>query len=199
MEHTCVICFDAMDMNEFADERESTQTCIKLDCGHAYHTRCIIQCLSSMNQKCPNCNKDKGPAHELTRDGIVRQILSEIKKDDTMKYLLNEHTESRNELIITERQLMSDVKEFIVQRKLELEIDTKRKYFMSCLSQIQSYAKKYTKSKGPQFTGALYPTRVSSRYYSSWNGSYFEQIMFGRARARADNRLKYPYLRMRLY
>ncbi len=191
-----MICFEEMDMASFEDERDRTETCIKLDCGHSYHTKCILRCLSNLNQKCPSCNTTKSPSQEITRDGLVKKLVSEIKKDDDMKFLLNEYKEVREELSESQSQLRKDVKEFIEKRKVELCIDKKRSYFLSCLTRIQSTTRAIAKTRGPQYVGALSPER-NGRYY--WYGSYFDRTMYGAVQARANNRLKFPYLRMALY
>jgi hypothetical protein len=190
----CIICFGDMDMISYQDQREQTETCIRLDCGHAYHTRCILRCLSQMNQKCPNCNTPKTASQEITREGIVKNLISEIKKDTDMKFLLNEYKEAREELHESESQLRKDVKEFIEKRKEELCIDDKRKYFISCIARITSNTKAIARTKGPQYVGAL----ITDREYH-WGGSYFERLMFGKQQARLNYRLKFPYLRMSLY
>ena len=182
-------------MVSFEDQRENTETCIKLDCGHAYHTRCIVRCLSHLNQKCPNCNTTKSPSKEITREGLARKLISEIKKDDDVRFLLNEYKEVREELVEAERQMKTDVKEFIKKRNEELCLDQKRSYFISCLSRIQSTAKGIAKTKGPQYVGALVPDRAARRYY--WYGGYFDRLMFGETQTRANHRLKFPYIRMR--
>lgn len=191
---TCVICFEDMDMVSFEDQRENTETCIKLECGHAYHTRCIVRCLSLLNQKCPNCNTTKTPTKELTREGLARKLVSEIKKDDDMKFLLTEYKEVRKELMEAQTQLKKDVKEFINKRKAELCFDEKRTYFINCSARIQSTARATAKAKGPQYVGALSPDRTGRHY---WFGAYFDRIMYGNAQARLDYRLKFPYIRMR--
>lgn len=193
----CVICFDEMDMASYEDERERTETCIKLDCGHAYHTQCILRCLSQLNQKCPNCNSSKTPSEELTRHGLAKKMVSELKRDDDIKFLLNEVDESRNELAIAQKQLRNDIKEYIKQRKIELNIDEKRSYFISCGNHLYASMKKLAKLKNPQYMAALEPEVRRRTHY--WYGSYIDEMLFGRSRARATYRLKFPYLRMRLY
>ena len=193
----CVICFEDMDMISFEDARERTETCIKLVCGHAYHTQCIVRCLSHLDQKCPNCNSSKTPSEQLTRHGMARKLISELRKDDDIKFLLKEHSESRNELAIAEKQLNLDIKEYIKQRRIELHIDEKRSYFMSCSNHLSSTLKKLAKLKNPQFMAALEP-EIHRRYHY-WYGSYLDEMLFGRSRARANYRLKFPFFRMRLY
>jgi hypothetical protein len=193
----CVICFEDMDMASYEDQRENTQTCVKLDCGHAYHTRCILRCLSQMDQKCPNCNKAKTPSQQLTRDGLAKKLINELKKNDEIKFLLHEYCESYDELSTTNKQLTQDVKEFIKQRKAELKLDEKRKYFMACGSHLYSTMKNYAKEKSPVYFGALQPD--IRRRHCYWWGAYLDEMVLGRTKARAIYRLKFPYFRMRLY
>lgn len=194
MDDPCVICFEAMDMKSFEDERENTHSCIKLECGHAYHTRCIIRCLSSMNQKCPNCNKNKTPIAELTREGIIKKLMKEIRKDDDVKFLLGEYNESREELAEANRLLQKDVKEYIEIRKKELRIPEKRSYFMECIARLQGKTRSLARAKGPEYLGAM---TANARY--RWVTTSFEYNFFGRTQAYTNRRLKFPYLRMSLY
>jgi hypothetical protein len=194
MEDICVVCFDAMDMKPFEDERENTETCIKLECGHAYHTRCIIRCLSHMNQKCPNCNKDKTPKQELTREGLVKKLVAELRRDDDIKFLMTEYKEIREELNEANAQLKKDVKEYIEKRRIELNLVEKKNYFLNCLAKIQGKARVVAKAKGPEYVGAL----TATGRYRFWL-STFECNFFGRPQAHTNRRLKFPHIRLNLY
>jgi hypothetical protein len=193
----CVLCFDDMDMKGFKDQRENTLTCVKLDCGHAYHTKCILRCLSQSNHKCPSCNLGKDAHSELTRDGLARELLSEIKKDKTVKSALQECNKTRKELKELNSQMTKEVKAFIKQRATELGIAEKRKQFMNALSKLRTTAKAYARKKGPHYLGALMPA-IGTRAYS-WFGSETDIIFFGRTKTRSDYRLKFPFFRGRLY
>ena len=193
MDDPCVICFDGMDMKSFEDHREHTETCIKLECGHAYHTRCIIRCLSEMNRKCPNCNKEKNARQDLTREGLTKQFMREIRRDSDVKFLVKELTEIREELHETNVQLKKDVTEYFEKRKIELNFLEKRNYLIHCLSKIQGKTKSLAREKGPEYVGAL----VHDRSY--YGISAFERNFFGRQDAYSLRRLKFPYLRLRLY
>ena len=195
MEDPCVICFDRMDMKSFQDERQQTSTCIKLECGHAYHTLCIVRCLSMIDQKCPNCNKNKSPAEQLTREGLARKLVGELKRYPEVKFLISEFRESISEYGDTISQLKKDVKAFIAKRKDELQLDKKRKYMLECLANIQTTSKSISKTKGAQYVAALH-TRTMGRY---WRGTTFERLFFGVTEAYRICRLKTPRLYMSLY
>jgi len=197
MEDLCVLCFDKMDMKSFQDEGQQTATCIKLECGHAYHTVCIVRCLSMMDQKCPNCNKNKSPSEQLTREGLAKKLVGELKKDSDVKFLVSELKEAASEYHDGIVSLKKDIKEFIAKRKEELHLNEKRKYMLDCLAKIQSTSKTVSKTKGPQYIAALHTrTRTVGRY---WRGTSFERIFFGAAEAYRIGRLKTPRLYMSLY
>lgn len=192
---TCVICFEDMDMISFQDERNQTSTCIKLECQHAYHTTCIIRCLSNMHQKCPSCNKDKSPAEQLTIEGLARKLIGEIKKDDDIKFLRYEFKESASEYSDSVSILKKEIREFASKRKKELLLDEKRKYMLTCLSKIQLTAKSISQAKGEQYIAALH-TCTTRR---PWRGTAFDRLFFGGQEAYRICRLKTPRLYMSLY
>jgi hypothetical protein len=147
-----------------------------------------------MHQKCPNCNKNKTPKQELTREGLARKLVCELRKDDDIKFLTNEYYEIREELNEATTQLKRDVKEYVQKRRAELNIVEKKNYFLSCLAKIQGKARALAKIRGPEYVGAITnPTR-----YRFWLSS-FECNFFGRAQAYTNRRLKYPYLRLNLW
>ena len=194
MEDPCIICFEAMDMSSFEDERDNTETCIKLECGHAYHTRCIIRCLSTLNNKCPNCNNKKTPEQELTREGLAKKLIREVRRNDDVKYLMTEYKEIRNELHEANAQLKKDAIAYVEKRKVELNIPEKRSYFLSCIAKLQAKSRSIAKEKGPQYVGAI----TGGTRYRQWISS-FEFNFFGRFQAYTNRRLKFPCIRLHLY
>lgn len=193
----CPLCFESMDMQGYQDERQNTVECYKLDCGHAYHTSCIITCLTQMNRKCPQCNSGKDPSKELTKEGLAAKLLKEIKKDDRVKDLIDEFKESRDEYAETLNQFKKDIKKYIETRGEELRLPDKRKYMIKCLSEIQTTSKAIANEKGTDYRGALVPPRDRRHY--NWNGTPFDQLFFGRTMSHTIHRLKYPHLYLNLY
>lgn len=195
MEDLCVICFEAMDMRSYNAEGEHTETCYKLECGHAYHTACIIRCLSLSNQKCPNCNQNKSPAEQLTREGVAKRCIAEIKKEPEVRLLITELRQIVSEYRDSMDTLKEEVKAFSKKRKEELLIDEKRKYMMNCITRIITAAKAVSKTKGPQYLASLNTTATGGRY---WRGTTFERIFFGINEAYKIHRLKSPSLYVRI-
>ena len=110
---SCIICFDEMDMQEFNDTREGTQTCFKLDCGHAYHTKCIIEYLSKTEHTCPSCNKYKTPEQELEREFVLRNLATKIKKDERLRIVKKEYISAESEYKTLLIKLKKEAKEWI--------------------------------------------------------------------------------------
>lgn len=193
----CILCYENMDMISYRDERENTSTCYKLDCGHAYHTACIIGCLTQMNRKCPQCNTEKDPSKELTKQGLAEKLLREIRNDEQVKPLINEFKEIKDEYSESIIQLKNDIREYAKKRADELCIPNKRKYIMTCLSKVQTTAKNVAKQKGSQYSGALKESKDTHRRW--WRGTTFDQIFFGKQTSYSIYRLKYPHLSLNLF
>lgn len=193
----CVICFDEMDMKGYQDERDSTQSCVKLECGHAFHTRCIISCLSQADRKCPQCNSHKDAEQTLTEEGVAVKLLNELKKDDRMKLIMGEIGEAKEECNSAIVQLKKDIRTYADVRAKELHVPEKRKYLIDCLCELRRTTREVANEKGAKYVGALkfiYDQRV--RYYG---GTVFERYMFGRRYSYSLCRLKRPGLYMNLY
>ncbi|NBO24455.1 MAG: E3 ubiquitin-protein ligase [Chlamydiae bacterium] len=192
----CPICLEDMDMIHYNDERESTFSCFKMNCGHAYHTKCIITCLSVEGKKCPQCNDKKSPSQELSVEGLKKKYLGEIKRDKDIQFLMNELSLSDQEYSEARRQLKKDIQEFINKRKVELGMDVKRDYVLECLKRIRNDSKTIAKQKGPEYLAALDPSE--GRYRRGWGGTPFERHFFGRTKAYHFCRLKNAYIHLRI-
>jgi len=77
---TCSICWEDMDMQDYNDSRESTLTCFKLECGHSYHTKCIIMALSKTKHQCPLCNKEKSIQDKVEEQAYIKKILRKVSR-----------------------------------------------------------------------------------------------------------------------
>ena len=192
----CPICLEDMDMIHYNDERESSSSCFKMNCGHAYHTKCIINCLSIEGKKCPQCNDKKSAAQELSFEGLKKKYLGEIKRDKDIQFLMNELNLSDQEYSEARRQLKKDIQEFINKRKVELGMDVKRDYVLECLKRIRNDSKTIAKEKGPEYVASLVPDE--GRYRRSWGGTPFERHFFGRTKAYHFCRLKNAYIHLRI-
>lgn len=163
MEHSCALCFEDMDMQMWNDEHDSTLTCYKLPCGHAYHTKCIIDCLTKSNIGCPNCNSHKSPREEFTRRGLLMKAISDIKKNPELRYIKQEYKQSIQEIVQTRKRLQKEAREFIQQRKKDLCFDEKRSYYTRCLAAYKKQATDIAKTLSPMHFGATHVTHPTHR------------------------------------
>jgi hypothetical protein len=86
-----------MDMEDYNDERPSTETCYKLDCGHAFHTRCIFQYLRETEYECIQCNVRRSPREEIELTGYIAQALEDLRADPEIRRLRREVDEAVTE------------------------------------------------------------------------------------------------------
>jgi hypothetical protein len=157
MDRLCPICFEDMDMLFYEDQNESTPTCFKLECGHAFHTKCIITCLQTSEHRCPNCHEGKNFKEEMTREGILMNLIKDLRKDERTKEALKEYHEADKELRETVKQLKEDTIEFAKQRKEELNYHEKHKYFIKAISNVKSVMREVANEKSPMHRGLFSP------------------------------------------
>ena len=186
MDKVCVICFEEMDMKSFEDEQDQTATSFKLECGHAYHTRCIVSCLQRTQHKCPQCNSHKTPEKILTMEGLITEVFDEVRKTKDFKEQLGEYRQSRKDLDNTIKTLKNDVKQFVEKRKEELEFSKKKSRYKSSMRSIRLKFGKLCREKGPLYSGASSNTSEWRRTRLIFPGS---RNMYRRA---------YPHLYVKL-
>jgi hypothetical protein len=155
MDKTCILCFDDMDMVVFNDTQSQTSTCFKLDCGHAFHTHCIIRCLQHMNHKCPHCNSRKNPETILSMEGTVIKLLKEAKRTHQLRNEMAEFKESKNYLTNSIKELKKETTEFVKKRKEELMITEKRKQLNTSIRKVNLKLEKICIAKGPMYQAAF--------------------------------------------
>lgn len=97
MSGTCCMCQEEMDMEEFNDARQSTDTCFKLECGHAYHTPCIFRYMRETEYQCLQCNVRRAPHEEIELTGYIAQTLEELRSDPEIRRLRREVDEAMTE------------------------------------------------------------------------------------------------------
>jgi len=184
---TCSICFDEMDMILFNDPRESTTTCVKLSCGHAFHTKCIITCLEVMDHKCPLCNIRKTPETSLTEKGIVIRAIKEIRKLPKIRELVNERNVAKDQVLRTMKNLRNQIDEFAQQKAKELNLFEQRAYFIRCNRLSLSAAKSEASHLKPLFTGVM---EVHKSRYGHFNS--IEKNLFGGNACRYEWKIMHP-------
>lgn len=192
MDKTCTICFDEMDMNSYQDEHVSTSTCFKLECNHAFHTKCIVECLQKTKHKCPSCNEDKNLEQTLTKEGVILELVDNIKKAEPVSLSLREFRESKRELDASIKLFKYDVQEYANKKKLEMNLLSKFNYYKKCKSNALQTAKQTAKQMGGKYRAA-----ITSNYSNSVSMQIlFEKTLFGGHSRRYDYYYKNLHMRI---
>jgi hypothetical protein len=93
-EDKCPLCFEELNVPEYRENLTNEPiiegNVTRLECGHAYHSSCVIQMMRSCNGKCAQCNATRlvDPADEyqtwqqrISFEGKCKKALSKIKRD----------------------------------------------------------------------------------------------------------------------
>ena len=142
-----------MDMEEYDDPNESTHTCVRLDCKHAYHTKCVLKYMKTTNYECILCNKHRTPIEEA---GLIEQAHDEVKKDKEFRRLKKEVRAAASEFTRTKKIMKQSIQEFIRLHAHEWQANEKRKKVLSLESKLVRYVRKFVLAK-PMLAGAVLP------------------------------------------
>lgn len=190
MDNTCAICFEEMDMCTFRDERQSTETCFKLECNHAFHTKCIVDCLQKTKHRCPSCNEDKNLEKILTLEGLILELVDEVKKVENVKLALREYRNAKAELDESFKSFKEDVKKYAMQKKDEMLIPEKYKYYTQCKTNVSREATHAGKLMGGKYRSVFVPRCGHTRT------QYFEKGLFGVYSYYYNYEYKHPCIRL---
>ena len=197
---TCSICFDDMDMKEFRDEQESTLTCFKMECGHAYHTKCIISLLTSSESKCPTCNSRTTPKKKLEHAAVVKKMLREVKLTQQVQLASAEYKVAKKEMELAIKQMKKDTIEWLQKRAEELKLKEIRDYFNQSMSNVRATVNTAARLKGQAYVGALTELKTSVHSRRRWGSMRpFDGYCFGQVRYWKLMRLKNPGIYVRLF
>ena len=151
----CIVCFDEMDMQDFNDPRDRTDTCFKLQCGHAYHTNCLVRFLQETNHKCAHCNEYKTPERRLAVMGLAQRLMAKVRTSPTVREAAAELREAERELKAAGKAFMADMKAYGKERAAHHRIKEKREYFLKCETARKSAAREVAKNLGNQYMAAV--------------------------------------------
>jgi len=189
---TCNICYEDMDMAEYNDPNESTLTCFKLECGHAYHTKCLVNFLNNTQHKCPVCNKYKTSDDKLDLDGKVRKLLLGLTKDPEVRSIKEEYNIAKNEYKASLFECKKAMMLLFKEQVAKLKIIEKKSYFIDCIRALKNKVKEKAIEKSNKHFGAIVFSQESYR-----RATRFESIFLG-CNYWIINRLKHPRLFLRL-
>lgn len=149
----CSVCFNDMDMQEYDDPNESTRTCIRLDCKHAFHTKCVMKCMKETNYECILCNKRRTP---LEQKGLIIQSVNKATKDKTYRELRKVYHDISFQYGKDRTAFKKEVQAFIKQKSREYSLKEKRHAGVVAYSRVIRYARNYA-LKDPILSGIVIP------------------------------------------
>jgi len=143
-----------MDMEEFRDEKDSTETCFKLECEHAFHTKCIMMCLLKSKHACPTCNKEKEPKETLEIVGIARKLCTEALRDPEISEIRHELYETLSEYNKVIGEHKKRCQQAVYELTKEMKISEYRSHLLYTIRILKQKIKSKVTEMGPKYIGA---------------------------------------------
>jgi hypothetical protein len=199
-QNKCCLCFEELNVPEY---RENTTgepiiegNTTRLECGHAYHSSCVIQMMRSQNCKCAMCNNIHiiDSSHEydswtsrIAFEGKCMKALASIKKEEEIREGIRDVKAFRKE--IDKKRKEFDKRVLESKRKIaeELEIDKTIDLYEFSMKEILKRFRKKAKDSGSLELAAI--TKLSDMKIKDWffgcqhwhlKFSYTKRFFFGR-------------------
>lgn len=153
MPGTCCVCQDEMDMEDFNDERTSTETCYKLECGHAFHTRCIFQYLRETEYECIQCNVRRTPREEIELTGYIAQALEDLRADPEVRRLRREVDEAATEFKAAREEVKKALEAAAPEMLERAGYASLRKETLLRIRRLKAYVKEACIRRNPMTAG----------------------------------------------
>ena len=164
-EEECILCYDPLDVPVF--ERNTTDDIIigatssRLQCGHAYHTLCLLKSLQHRTS-CPLCSmvreNDQGDWYNNTRialEGRCIEIMEKVKKDKEVRDGLREYKTSLKDIMAVKKECVKRVKEFKTGLRAEMGVDEKVTALTKSKASVIRIFSRKAKSEGTLIAGAV--------------------------------------------
>ena len=153
MEELCAICQDHMTVPEYDIERLGEiiieKDCTRLKCGHALHSKCMIEGLQSYNGKCLVCNVTGVDKTHLSFDDRIKfearclRVLGQLKRHNSdVKNAVLDCNAFRTEYKQKVKEYNHKIKEFCKNLEKEMNISKYRSDYLKTRSVCISTLKK---------------------------------------------------------
>ena len=166
MTEECILCYDPLCVPVF---RENTTDDIivegdssRLQCGHAYHTLCVLRALQHRST-CPLCNvigqmNERGDEWwnngRIEMEGRCMKIMEKVKKDKEVREGLRHYKAAAKDVMSLKKEFMKRVKEFKTGLREEMGVDEKVKAVMKTKTSVMRIFARKAKSEGSLISGA---------------------------------------------
>ena len=164
-EEECILCYEALDVPVY--EQNNTNDIIvgatssRLQCGHAYHTICVLKSLQHRSV-CPLCNivgrmngtNDWWQNGRIEMEGRCLEIMEKVKKDREVRESLRDYKATTKDLMTVKKEFQKRVKEFKTGLRTEMGVDEKVKAVMKAKTSVMRIFTRKAKSEGSLVAGA---------------------------------------------
>jgi hypothetical protein len=166
MTEECILCYDTLDVPVYranpTNEIIVGETSSRLQCGHAYHTACVLRSLQHRST-CPLCNvqgqqemdrNDWWNHGRIEMEGRCIEIMEKLKKDADVRVSVRDYKERVKTILKDKKVFDKRVKEFRAELRIEMGIDQKMKDVRKSHSATIRLFTHKAKLEGTLFTGA---------------------------------------------
>ena len=162
-EEECILCYDPLDVPVF--ERNTTDDIIvgatssRLQCGHAYHTTCLLRALQH-RASCPFCNmvqeNDEGVwDRRIALEGRCLEIMEKVKKDKEVREAMREYKASMKSIMDVKKAFQKRVKDFKTELRAEMGVEEKVKAVTKSKTSAMRIFSRKAKNEGTMIAGAV--------------------------------------------
>lgn len=162
----CILCYESLDVPVY--EQNTTNDIIvgatssRLQCGHAYHTLCLLRALQHRSV-CPLCNVIGQPQDNedwwnngrIALEGRCMEIMEKAKKDKEVRDALREYKTSLKDVMGVKKEFVKRVKDFKTGLRAEMGVDEKVKAVTKGRNAVIRIFTRKSKSEGSLGAGAL--------------------------------------------
>lgn len=171
MSGTCCVCQDEMDMADYQDPRESTPSCYRLECGHSYHTKCIVQYMRNTQFDCIQCNVRRSPQEEIDLTGQIAQQMNLMKRDPEVRRLKKEADEAFREFKASRQDFQTALHAEVAELKEKSGYTANRKETLRRIAVLRAHIKAQCLRRNPLAAGV----------WVFGGDEVFDRLFFGRS------------------
>ena len=162
-EEECILCYDPLDVPVFegntTDDIIVGATSSRLQCGHAYHTTCVLRALQH-RASCPLCSmvreNDEGVwDRRIALEGRCMEIMEKVKKDKEVREAMREYKASMKSMMDVKKPFLKRVKDFKTELRAEMGVDEKVKAVMKSKTSAMRIFSRKAKNEGTMIAGAV--------------------------------------------
>jgi hypothetical protein len=177
MTDTCGICYEGMTIPGYiaTDHIEVQGDYTRLECGHAMHTKCMIESLQAYKGKCALCNRETFVEHDTYEDRMIfegkcTQVLNRVKKNPAVLEAIADYNAFNTEF----KAKLKHFDQRLVEMKEQLREETDILRYLDDRDMMANNLRKVfraeTKKAGSLYFGAL-------NHLCKWRQ---DRIIFGR-------------------